>query len=922
MRPPGSAPRSAPARRSPSRKGPDALNDKTLAHYEILGFLGKGGMGEVHRARDTKLGREVALKLLPPDFAQDPERLARFRREARVLASLQHPNIASIFGLEEDGGQVFLAMELAQGTDLSERIEQGPVPEEETLEIARQLAAGLEEAHERQVIHRDLKPANIKVSSEGKVKILDFGLARAFVGESGGEENLENSPTITAAMTGGGVILGTAAYMSPEQARGKQVDRRADIWAFGVILFEMLSGKRLFDGDTVSDTLAAVLRAEIEWDRLPETTSPGMRLLLERCLERDPRRRLRDVGEARIFLEAGAKDSSILAAPSLTSLSLPAGKASGRRGLPVWATALIGIVLAAGGVLLGWKVIGRAEPPPVLNLTLPPPTNGAFDLNPSNPGPAALSPDGTMVVYAAHDESGPVTLHLRRLDSPDATVLSGTSDAVYPFWSPDSRYIGFASEGKLKKVAVSGGPPTTLCPAENMKGGTWNRDGVILFAPTAASAVCRVPASGGKAVEITTIDKEDGENSHRHPRFLPDGRRFLFLARLEGARSDSNRVYLGSLDGGDPRIIAASETEAEYSAGHLLTVREGILLAAPMDLESGDPGPDEVPLVENIPVISTGAAYGVFSSNVNGMLLYQVSVGKAEKFLAWAGPGGSQLGRVGDPGEFQRPRVSPDGTQAVVEVLDPELESSDLWLVDLETGLRTRFTFDPGDERNAMWTPDGKEILYTAKVDSTYSIMRRPVEGSGGAIVVHEGDRDIELGGVSPDGSVLMVFQQDPETDWNIYRMAPDTGKMDLLIGGEGTDAGGSISPDGRWFVYFTYTASDTWEVIVRPMVGGDRRWQVDRDEGVYPFWGSDGKTIFYIDTSGEIMMVPVDGSGSTFRAGAPKPFAQVSPPNPGGVPVSLHPDGDRILYVGGDVSEDEKGYLRLVTDWRRGLAK
>ncbi len=295
----------------------------------------------MYRARDSKLGREVAVKLLPPDFARDPERLARFRREARVLASLQHPNIASIFGLEEADGQGFLAMELAEGTDLSERILQGPVPEEETLEIARQLAAGLEEAHERHVVHRDLKPANIKVSSEGKVKILDFGLARAFVGETAEEEALENSPTITAALTGGGVILGTAAYMSPEQARGKKVDRRADIWSFGVILFEMLSGKRLFEGETVSDTLAAVLRADIEWDRLPKTTSRGMRLLLERCLERDPRRRLRDVGEARIFLESGAMDSSILAASSLSGISeggrtRPGGSAAFPSGPPWW----------------------------------------------------------------------------------------------------------------------------------------------------------------------------------------------------------------------------------------------------------------------------------------------------------------------------------------------------------------------------------------------------------------------------------------------------------------------------------------------------------------------------------------------------------------------------------------------------------
>jgi Tol biopolymer transport system component len=908
---------------SPNRKGSRTLIDKTLGHYEVTAFLGKGGMGEVYRARDLKLGREVALKLLPPDFARDPERLARFRREARVLASLQHPNIASIFGLEEADGQMFLAMELAEGTDLSQRIQEGPVPEEEALEIGRQLAAGLEEAHERHVVHRDLKPANVKVSSEGKVKILDFGLARAFVGETSEEEALENSPTITAALTGGGVILGTAAYMSPEQARGKKVDRRADIWAFGVILFELLSGGRVFEGDTVSDTLAAVLRAPIEWDRLPKATSPGMRLLLERCLERDPRRRLRDVGEARIFLEEGAKDSSILAAPSLSGLSRAEGDTAGwRRGLPLWAAILGGLVLAVGGTALGWKVLGRPAPPRVLNLTVPPPPGGSFDLSGTDPGPVALSPDGTMMAYAARDASGPVTLHLRRLDSPEATVITGTTDAVYPFWSPDSRYIGFASDGKLKKVAVSGGPPVTLCPASNMKGGTWNRDDVILFAPDHKSGIHRVPASGGTAVEITTINTDEGENSHREPRFLPDGRRFLFLARMIPAKNDSNRVYIGSLDGSPPQMIATSEAQAEYSAGHLLTVREGVLLATPMDPGTGKLGPDGIPLVENILVLSGGAVCGVYSSTADGMLTYQISTGSAEQFLAWTGPSGTQLGRVGDPGQFRRPRVSPDGTQAVVEIVDPETETADLWLVDLDTGLRTRFTFDPGDELDAVWTPDGKSILYETQVDSTYGVVSRPVEGTGGATVLYQGNQEVSPSGMSPDGSTLMTYREDPDTGYNIYEMAVDTGKMKLLVGDKGLDAGAVVSPDGRWFAYFIHTATDNWEVIVRPMSGGDRQWQVDRDQGVYPFWGPDGKKLFYMDLSGDVMEVPVDGSGSTFRAGAPKLFAQVSSPVPGGVPVSLHPDGDRLLYVGGDVSEDEKGFLRLVTDWPRGLAK
>ena len=673
---------------------------KTLLHYEILQKLGAGGMGEVYQARDTKLGREVALKLLPQDMARDAERMSRFRREAKVLASLQHHNIAGIFGLEEDDSQVFLAMELAEGTDLSNRIQQGPIPEDEVLDIARQLAAGLEEAHEQGIVHRDLKPANIKLGSDGKVKILDFGLARAFAGETAGEENLANSPTITATMSQGGVILGTAAYMSPEQARGKPVDRRADIWSFGVVLFEMLTGKQIFEGETVSDTLAAVLRADLEWDRLPEDISPGMRHLLERCLERDPLRRLRDIGEARIFLDAGAKDSSLLASSAsiLAGSTDIYGENGGRKSIPIWAAIVMAGVFAIAGTLVGWQVLNGSEPPPLFNTTLPAPTDGVFHLLSARPGPAAISPDGTMVVYSMRDQAGQVHLYLRRLDQPDGSVLSGTSSAAYPFWSPDSRYIGFFSndESKLKKIAVSGGPPVTLCSTTNMKGGTWNEGDVILFAPTANSEIHRVSASGGEPDTVTTLNSEGGENSHRHPRFLPDGKQFLFLARMSGNKE--NQVYLASLDGGEPRRVVTSQVAAEYSMGSLLTVREGILLAAPFDLSSGELG-EAVPLVENILMITQGAACAVFSSTLGGMLAYQVSTGVMERALEWVGAADAKLGLVGDPGDLFRPRISPDGTQAVVEVLDPDSDTNGPLAGESGNGTSQPLHFWPGKRR-------------------------------------------------------------------------------------------------------------------------------------------------------------------------------------------------------------------------------
>jgi Tol biopolymer transport system component len=525
-----------------------------------------------------------------------------------------------------------------------------------------------------------------------------------------------------------------------------------------------------------------------------------------------------------------------------------------------------------------------------------------------------------MVVYSVREESGDILLHLRRLDSPEASAISGTDGAAYPFWSPDSRYIGFMSDGKLKKVAVSGGPPVTLCAADNLKGGTWNEDGVILFAPDHQSGIHRVPASGGEPVQVTQINEESKENSHRHPRFLPHGQQFLFLARIEGSAEDENRVYLGSLDGTEPRFITTSQTAAEYSNGHLLTVREGILLATPLDPGSGELGESSVPLVEDVLIVSRGAACGVFSPTPEGMLVYQVSTGATERALEWTGAAGSQLGRVGEPGELSRPQISPDGTQAVVEILDPDTDATDLWLVDLETGLRSRFTFDSGHEYQPMWTPDGREILYTAQVDSTYRIMMRPVEGTGGATILSEGDRDMAVTGASPDGKVLLLNRETREDNGDIYSLAVDTGELELKVGGERIQGGGVVSPDGRWLAYHSQT-SGSWEVIVRPMAGGARQWQIDREGGVYPFWGHDGKTLLYVEFSGEISAVPVDGSGSTFRAGAPRSFARAAPPQGGGIHVSLHPDGERLLHVAGEVSEDETGYLRLVTDWQQGLA-
>ncbi len=896
---------------------------KSLLHYEIKDKLGQGGMGTVYSARDTKLGRDVAIKVLPLELAGDPEREARFQREARALASLQHPNVASVYGFEEADGVRFLVMELVTGSELTRRIASGPVPVAEALPIARQIAAGLEAAHEAGIVHRDLKPANIMETPEGEIKILDFGLAQAWFGDGSRQSESNAIPTITAAMTMAGTVLGTAAYMSPEQARGVNVDRRTDIWAFGVIMFELLTGKRLFDGETTSDTLAAVLRAEPEWNLLPVAEAPGLCRLVERCLERNPQQRLRDIGEARIFLQDGSGSGSHLSFSHLAPPNVAADVVRGRAP----ALLLLGVTAACllVGLLVGWKVLGRSAPPPVLHTMVPPPKDSDYNLISTAPGPAALSPDGTMLAFTALGVDGKTLLYLRHLDQGESVALSGTESAAYPFWSPDSRFLGYWEESgkKLKKIAVAGGPPVTLCPSENMKGGTWNDRGDIVFAPGFNTGLFRVPDVGGEPVRLTKIGGD--YNSHRHPRFLPGGREFLFTARATGTGVE-NAVMVASLDTTvAPRTIASSQANADYADGALLTVREGVLMATPYK-----PGEPKVvaggkPLVENILVLPQ-AAIAVFSPSPTGMMAYQTGASAlAERQLAWTdlASGGAQV--FGDKGQIFHPAISPDGRRAVIEVREVSNDGTDLWLVELDTGLRARFTFAPGDEIHAVWSPSGNSVYYEAKENGTFRLMQQPVEGQGGAAIVFEAKHEVFPTSVTDgDRSLLLDFERD-DSRVDLRRLdlaAGATAPVVVADGGTNDLGGGRFSPDGRWIAFHTQTAAG-WDVFVMPAAGGPRKWQVTTDGAVYPHWSHDGRSLFVSRFSGELRVYEVDGSGDTFRIGKFRKSVVVSPPDGTGCYYDLHPDGQRLLQTGADPAvRSEISYLHLVTDWRRGLAK
>jgi Tol biopolymer transport system component len=896
---------------------------KSLLHYEIKAKLGKGGMGEVFSARDTKLGRDVAIKVLPVELAGDPEREARFQREARALASLQHPNVATVYGFEEVGGVRFLVMELVVGSELTKRMEAGPVPVAETLSIARQIAAGLEAAHENGIVHRDLKPANIMETTEGEVKILDFGLAQAWFGDGAKQGESSSMPTITGAMTQLGTVLGTAAYMSPEQARGGSVDRRTDIWAFGVILFEMLTGKRLFQGETNSDTLAAVLRAEPEWNLLPVAEAPALCRLVERCLERNPKQRLRDIGEARIFLQDGSGTGSHLSFSSLAPASVAADAVRGRAP----ALLLIGVTCAclAVGALVGWKVLGRPAPAPVLHAMIPPPDKTSYSLGSTHPGGAVISPDGTMLAFAATNGEGVTQLYLRHLDKGESGALSGTETAAYPFWSPDNKYLGYWEESgkKLRKVAVAGGPPVTLCPAESLKGGSWNSKGEIIFAPGANSGIFMVPEIGGEPVRLTKVGAD--YNSHRHPRFLPGGREFLFVGR-SSSDAGVHSVFLANLDSTKvPRVISTSQGQAEYIDGNLLTVREGVLMATPFKPSQEKATAGSTPLVENVLYIKS-AVVGVYSVSQTGMMVYQTGASsEAGRMLSWTdvASGGSQP--LGEPGQIYHPKISPDGQRAVVEVRNSSNEGTDLWLVDLVSGLRTRFTFAPGDEVHATWSPTGDTVFYESKEGGGFRIMEQPVDGQGGASIVLESKREIQPTSVAAGGRYILLDFEREDGKSEMQRLSLDGGstKPVLVASADKVNLGGGVlSPDNRWIAYHTQTAAG-WDVFVMPAAGGARKWQVTTDGAVYPKWSRDGKELWVSRFSGDLRAYAVDGSGDTFHIGNFRKTLSVSSPDGTGSYYDLGPDGKRILQAGTDPAfRAQVSYLHLVTDWKRGLVQ
>ena len=814
-----------------------------LGVYEVVGRVGAGGMGEVYRGRDAKLNRDVALKTLLDLFVADPERLARFKREAQLLALLNHSNIAGIYGFEESNSVQALVLEWVDGPTLADRIAQGPVALDDAMPIAMQIAAALEAAHEQGIVHRDLKPANIKVRPDGTVKVLDFGLAKALAGDAVAPDVLL-SPTITSpAATRMGVILGTAAYMSPEQARGKVVDKGTDIWAFGCVLYEMLTGKRAFEGEEVSDSLASILKSDPDWDALPADIPPRIRRVLRRCLEKDRKLRYHDIADVQLDLaERGTLDASV-----------PPVARSKRVNLERIVWLLIVSTLAGLLVLAGRRTVPA---PRETRFHVDPPPRTVFG-SPLALGSAvaatsgAVSPDGTRLVFPATDRDGKTQLWLQPLDSFAAQPLPGTDGGSFPFWSPDGRFIGFSVGGRLKRVDRGGGSAQTICETSGShRGATWGNRGVIVFSSGNIGRLYQVPANGGPVTPIEVGREGGGEGGQFWPNFLPDGRHFLYWVR--SASDDVSGVYVRSIESGTPsRRLVASDTNAAYAPGVLLFTREGTLLRQGFDADRLTVTDQATPLVEPI---ARNLEYGVaaFSVSANGVLTFRSGSDASTQF-AWFDRAGRLLETVGPPGNYRTPALSPDDKRLVYM----DVDGRDIWMLDMARRIPSKFTSTPAMEGSPVWSPDGTKIFYRSSQDGG-GVFEKDANGVAPEQLSFK-ERVQGPTQISPDGKLILYFVAPAGQSAQDIYVVPTTGekKSKAIVQSPAHEVEPQFSPDGRWLAYSS-TETGRGEIYVQPYPPTGERWKISTEGGRQPLWRRDGKELYFVNEERKFYAVDV----------------------------------------------------------------
>jgi serine/threonine protein kinase/Tol biopolymer transport system component len=898
-----------------TQKAPQLLPGKRIGAYKILALLGRGGMGVVYRARDERLRRDVAIKVLPYSFANDADRLRRFEQEAHATSALNHPNILTVHDIGTQDGAPFIVAELLEGEELRAQLKSGAMSVHKALEYAQQISTGLSAAHEKGIVHRDLKPENLFVTKDGRVKILDFGLAKLRPPQT--DVVGSDAPT-QKQLTRPGVVMGTAGYISPEQVRGEEVDTRADIFAFGVILYEMLSGQRPFRGASAIEVMNAILKEEPP--ELGETTakiSPQLERIVRRCLEKRPERRFQTAYDLGFALEAlSASSGTRLEAPSVSPSPL-----FGQAWL-AWAVAAVLLLLTLG---LTWAHFTRQPAPDarVMKSSILPPEKSSFDH-------IAVSPDGRHLAFTAAT-GGKVQLWVRALDSSEARVLAGTRGAALPFWSPDSRFIGFFADGRVKKIEFTGGPIQPLCQVGGTPyGGTWSRAGVILFARTGGSGVLQVSATGGEITQVTNPDRPRQEISHRYPTFLPDGRHFLY--GIQSGQKETRGVYLGSLDGRVKRRLLDDITVSKYVAavpsdtaageGWLVFGRDGALLARPFDARrlefTGEPFSLSDKLASDLVIID----YFTFSVSDNGVLVFDARVNRRRRQYLWMERRGQLIKMLDvDAGIYQH-RLSPDEKRFIADRLDSQASTFDLWLYDVSGSNPQRFTFEPAIDFFPVWSPDGKRIVWASTREVIPNLYQKAASGAGEETPLLKSDYNKLPTDWSLDGRFIIYREVNPKTKYDLWVLPmTESGDAFPVARTEANETAGALSPDGRWLAYAS-DLSGRYEVYVQSFPGGGGKRQVSTGGGNNPRWRRDGRELFYYAGDGKLMTVPVSSSES-FEMGAPVSLFEFRDGTLGGTttPYAVTADGQRFL-INAVVEPEPKAPLTVVVNWAAGMKK
>ena len=882
-----------------------------LGPYEIISPLGAGGMGEVYRARDTRLERTVAIKVLPSHLSSSPELRARFEREARAISSLNHPYICHLYDIGSQDGIAYLVMEYLQGDTLADRLRKGALPLRQAMEFGSQIAEALATAHRAGILHRDLKPGNVMLTPTG-AKLMDFGLAKPApsIGDKKAVSGLTPSmPTLTLAalsspvkaLTEHGTVVGTFQYMAPELLRGAQADARSDIFSLGCVLYEMVTGRRAFEGKSELSVLTAILESDPEpVSRIQPTSPPALDHVIRTCLEKNPDERCQTAHDAKLQLKW-------IAGNAVQSTPVPA------RGTLRLAWLAAGMVVLAALAFGAAYAIFRPHPAPVVRSSILPPPGTSFLSMVVGTFPPVLSPDGTRLAFTARDEQGKVLLYVRQLSSLAAQPLSGTDGARFLFWSPDGREIGYFADAKLKKIDATGGPTQTLCDGNGF-GGTWSKGGVIVFEPSAHEGLLQVSAAGGAPEPASKLNAAQSENSHRWPYFLPDGKHFLFWSRSSQG-VEANALYVGTLGSLDVKLLMKGQSMAEYASGYLLFLRDQTLMARRLDLRHLEVTGDATVVAERV-AVNDATNRAMFSASDSGTLLYQTGEIGGKWSLQWFGRDGKQSGSFAPPDNYLWPVFSPDGKRLAVVIFSGAQGTGDIWIFDLAAGVRTRLTFGPGLQMMPTWSPDGKTIIYASNRKGPYHIYAKAADGSGPERAILETSNTNESPeDFSPDGRFLVYGrhslspQQTSEGLW-ILPLSGD-GKPSPVVQAT-SNVHAAVSPDGRWLAYDS-TESGRKEVYVTAFPGGGPKWQVSTNSGFSARWRRDGKELFFLEQGGSLMAVDANTSGGSFRFGTPHFLFHVFPNQNG--PFDPTADGKKFLVNGADQKAGSEP-ATLVLNW------